>query len=152
MTLSLRPLTLDTWDDCIDLKVRDDQREFIAPNLYSIAEAQFYPGTVCRAVYADETMVGFLMYGPDAGYSPPNERDAAYAVVRLMIDQEHQGKGYGHAAMEAAINEIVATDRCQSIYLSFTPENARAERLYRRLGFLPTGGVADGEVVFRLAF
>ncbi len=152
MAVTLRPLTIDTWDDCIDLKVRDDQTEFIASNLYSIAEAQFYPGTVCRAVYADETMVGFLMYGPDAGYSPVNERDAAYAVVRLMIDQEHQGKGYGYTAMAAAIGEIRATARCRYVYLSFTPENSRAERMYRRLGFLPTGVVADGETVVRLMF
>lgn len=150
MAVTLRPLTLDTWDDCIDLKVRDDQTEFVASNLYSIAEAQFYPGTVCRAVYADETMIGFLMYGPDAGYSPANERDAAYAIVRLMIDQAHQGKGYGYAAMEAAIDEITAMAQCRYIYLSFTPENSRAERMYRRLGFLPTDVIADGEAVFRL--
>lgn len=152
MTVTIRPLTLDTWDDCIELKVRDDQTEFIASNLYSVAEAQFYPGTVCRAIYADETMVGFLMYGPDAGYAPESKRDTAYAIVRLMIDQAHQGKGCGYAAMKAAIDEIKATAQCHCIYLSFAPDNSVAERLYRRLGFLPTGATADGETVFRLMF
>ncbi len=150
MCVTLRPLTRDTWENCIDLTVRDDQTEFVASNLYSLAEAQFYPGTVCRAIYADETMVGFLMYGPDAGYAPATERDTAYAVVRLMIDQAYQGHGYGYAAMQAAIDEIKSHTACRSIYLSFAPENTGAERLYRRLGFLPTGTVADGETVFRL--
>jgi diamine N-acetyltransferase len=150
MSVTIRPLTLETWDECINLKVRDDQTEFVASNLYSIAEAQFYPGTVCRAIYTDEIMVGFLMYGPDAGYSPEDERDTAYAIVRLMIDQAHQGNGYGYAAMLAAIHEIKSLARCQYIYLSFTPDNIGAERLYRHLGFLPTGAIADGEIVFRL--
>lgn len=150
MTVSLRELTRDTWHQCIDLQVREDQQDFVASNLYSIAEAQFYPGMVYRAIYADDTMIGFLMYGPDAEYTSYPERDGAYAIVRLMIDQAHQGKGYGRAVIEEVIRQLKTEVACRSVYLSFAPENHVAERLYRRLGFQPTGALLDGEVVFRL--
>ena len=150
VTISLRELTADNWDQCLDLEVTEAQKEFVADNLYSIAEAQFYPGTICHAIYADETMVGFAMYGPDQGYSPEQERDSAYAIVRLMIDKSHQGRGYGRAAMELLIRHIQKVQNCGAIYLSSAPENRAAERLYRSLGFEATGEVHDGEVVFRL--
>jgi diamine N-acetyltransferase len=37
----IRPVTKGNWKDLIRLKVREDQPHFVAPNLYSIAEAQF---------------------------------------------------------------------------------------------------------------
>jgi diamine N-acetyltransferase len=149
MTISLRGLTRDTWQDSLDLQLSEEQSRFVAPNVYSLAEAQFYPGTVCRGVYASDTMVGFVMYGPDEGYAPKEERDGAYMVLRLMIDQRHH-QGYGRAVLEEVIRRIRAEPGSRVIYLSTSPENQQADRLYRRLGFLPTGEVSDGEVVYRL--
>ena len=37
----IRPVTKENWKELIKLKVRDDQKHFVASNLYSIAEAQF---------------------------------------------------------------------------------------------------------------
>lgn len=148
MTISLRELTLDTWHQCSELDVAENQRDFVAPNLASIAEAQFYPGTVCRAVYADDTMVGFVMYGPDAEYAP--DEPGAYAFIRLMIDQAHQGKGYGRAAVAAVIDAITRIPGSRVIYTSYVSENIHAGRLYTAMGFQATGRELDGELVVRL--
>ncbi len=150
MNVTLRELTRDTWRACAALRVADDQQNFVASNLYSIAEAQFYPGTLCRAVYAGETMVGFVLYGPDDEYAPVDERPGAYALVRLMIDRAHQGKGYGRAALETVIDTVQREAGARLLYLSAVPENVPALALYRSAGFLPTGAVLDGEVVLRL--
>ena len=151
MTITLRELTQDTWSECAGLAVCEDQRGFVAPNLKSIAEVQFYPGMVCRAVYADETMVGLMMFGPDDGYAPLEERPSAYALVRLMIDQRYQGRGYGRAALETLIAYLRAERGCRALYLSYVPGNTQAERLYSDIGFRPTGLVQEGEIVLRLA-
>ncbi|GAB4208027.1 MAG: GNAT family N-acetyltransferase [Roseiflexaceae bacterium] len=150
MTVELRELTSDNWHDCIDLKLAESQQGFVAPNLYSLAEAQFYPGTLCRAVYAGETMVGFVMFGPDAEYTSGDERAGAYALVRLMIDHAHQGKGYGRAALLAVLALLQRETSARVVYTSAVPENTAALALYRSAGFLPTGAVLDGEVVLRL--
>jgi diamine N-acetyltransferase len=39
--IELRPVTKDNWGALIKLKVREDQKNFVASNLYSIAQAQF---------------------------------------------------------------------------------------------------------------
>jgi diamine N-acetyltransferase len=67
-----------------------------------------------------------------------------------MVDEQHQGQGYGRAAMQEVISRLKATPDCTEIKISFVPENSVAERLYRSLGFQHTGLVIDGETVLRL--
>jgi len=148
MAITLRELTRDTWEECIDLDVAEHQRYFVSSNLVSLAEAQFYPGTVCRAVYSDEVMVGFVMYGPDMEYAP--EEQGAYAFVRLMIDRKYQRKGYGRAAIAAVIEAIRNIPDSRVLYTSYVPENIQAGQLYAAMGFHPTGRELDGELIVRL--
>lgn len=142
--ITLQPITRDNFHLVIDLKVGDGQETFVAPNLYSIAEAQVSPGFVPLAIYEDETLVGFLMYGPDP------DAPGDYWIIRLMIDQDHQGRGYGRAAMQQAIGRIKAEPEVRRILTSYVPDNAGAARLYASLGFADTGLIEEGEVVVLL--
>lgn len=136
MTVSLRPLTADNWREASQLQVAEDQQNYVAPNLYSIAESRFEPTCVLLAIYADEKMVGFLMY------------DAAdYYIVRFMIDARYQGKGYGRAAMLLLLDQFEQERAHLSASLSFVPGNTAAERLYERVGFRKTGEMHEGELV-----
>ncbi len=146
MTLTFRPVNRDNFYQVICLDVRADQKTFVASNAVSIAETTIHPDWEALAIYADETLVGFTMWGKDDQY-PVEE----WWIIRLMIDQAQQGKGYGRAAMEALIPRIQARTGGKAIFLSFEPENAVAEALYRSLGFQPTGRVEGGEIVYRLA-
>ena len=148
MQVTLRELTAETWPECVSLQVAEDQQAYVASNLVSLAEAHFYPGTIVRAVYAGATMVGFVMYGPDAEYAP-GEKPGAYALVRLMIDRAYQGKGHGRKALEAVIAAIGKAACCPAIYTSTAPENRLALTLYTRAGFELTGRILDGELVLR---
>ena len=148
MAITLRELTRDTWEECVDLDVAEHQRNFVSSNLVSLAEAQFYPGTVCRAVYSDEVIIGFVMYGPDAEYAP--EEQGAYAFVRLMIDQHYQGKGYGRAAFAAVIDAIRNIPESRVLSTSYDPENTHAGHLYESMGLQQTGRVLDGEIIVAL--
>ena len=146
MTVTLRPITRDNLWAVVGLKLHPDQEAFVEDNVASIAEAYVEPTFVPLAVYADEALVGFAMYGqhPTTG---------AWWVIRLMIDHAHQGKGYGRAAMEAMIAMMTERVGCEAIVTSFVPANAVAAGLYASLGFLPTGEIEDGEplVCLRLA-
>ena len=144
MTVSLRAVTGDTLDAIVALAVADSQRGFVAPNVYSLAQAAVMPELVPRAVYADETPVGFVMYGFDA------EEDA-YCISRLMIDSAYQGKGYGRQAMALVLMDIRAREpRRDACFISFEPHNTAARALYESFGFVPDGRVEDGELVYRL--
>ena len=144
MTVSLRPVTRENLSAVLDLKVAEAQRRFVAPNVLSLAQAAVMPEMRPRAVYADDTPVGFVMYGLDA-------EEGAFCIDRLMIDAAHQGKGYGREALKRTVEEI----RCEAparpvVFLSFVPDNAAAQNLYLRFGFVPDGREAGGETVYRL--
>lgn len=149
MTLSIQPVTKENWNALIKLKVRENQIHFVASNLYSIAESKFgfdesdgshwdlYP----YGIYDDETPVGFLMYGYNFQYT-----DFQAFILRLMIDQNQQGKGYGKFGMEKMLETFRSDERIQSVGISYEPENHGARKLYASLGFVETGKMLDGEV------
>jgi diamine N-acetyltransferase len=143
MTVTLRPITRENLWAVVDLKLHPGQEDFVAQNIDSIANASVEPTFVPLAVYAGDALVGFAMYGqhPESG---------AWWVIRLMIDRDHQGKGYGRAAMEAVIAMMVERIGCDEIVTSFNPANAVALGLYTSLGFQPTGEIEDGEPLVRL--
>ncbi len=145
MEITLRDITKDNWRECIDLKVGLGQENFVASNLYSLAESKFEPEWTPLTIYSGETMVGFTMYGRD-------DRDGSYWIIRLMVDAAHQGRGYGRAAMAEVIRRLRALPDCREIKISFAPENIAAEKLYLDLGFQRTGLIEEGEVVLRLAW
>jgi diamine N-acetyltransferase len=137
--IRLRPITAENWQACADLRVARSQEAFVAPNLYSIAEAQFYPPITTRAIYCGTTLVGFVAYGFRDEADPDDPiLGWTWQILRFMIDQEYQGRGLGLAAMRATIAAIVASPKHRPgdpLYLTYRPENDVAARLYAHLGF-----------------
>jgi diamine N-acetyltransferase len=143
--ISLKEVDRHNFFDVIDLKVGEEQKSFVATNLFSLAQAKAYPECQCLAIYHEEELVGFTMYCMDFD-------DKEYWIYRLMIDAKYQSKGYGKAAMEKLIEQIKEDKDHQVIYLSFEPENDRAKELYEKLGFEADGRVIDGEIVYKLGY
>jgi diamine N-acetyltransferase len=144
----IRPVTRENWKDLIRLKVREDQTNFVAANLYSIAEAQFgddYDGHWDLhpfGIYDDNgTPVGFLMYG----FNFDHPKQQAF-IIRLMVDEKHQGKGFGRFGMQKMLETFRADERIQTLGISYEPENEAARKLCASLGFEETGEVVGEEV------
>jgi diamine N-acetyltransferase len=139
-TIELREITMENFRECIDLSVAEHQGGLVASNMYSLAEAKADGVSNPLAVYADGRMVGFTMYcfDPKSGIG---------YIDRLMVAADHQGRGYGRAAMTEVIERLRGTAGCRCIRTSFEPTNAVAEALYESLGFRRTGEIHDGEVV-----
>jgi len=146
--VELRPVTEQNWKALIKLKVSDDQSHFVASNLYSIAEAQFgfedeghwdfHP----FGAYVDEQPVGFVMYCFNFAHS----RFQAF-IMRLMVDQQFQGRGYGREIMQLVLHEFRANEQIRDVGISYEPENAPARKLYASLGFVEPGEMLDGETL-----
>ncbi len=145
MNIELRPVTKSNFETVISLEVSDDQQQYVASNLYSIAESKIFPECIPLAIYESNRPIGFLMYAF-------NPNDESYWVCRLMIDRYFQGKGYGKKTMQAVINEIRKRPDCTHLKLSIEPGNQGAEHLYASLGFIKTGELVDGEEVMCLDF
>lgn len=142
-TVSLREITQETVSSILNLRVTEAQKQFVASNAVSIAEAHFSTEAWFRAIYADETPVGFLMLSdqPDKG---------EYFLWRFMVDVQHQGKGYGRRALELLIEHVKTRPNAKALFLSHVPGPGSPEGFYRKLGFEHTGEQAGKELVMKL--
>lgn len=144
----LRPVTKENWEDLIKLKVREDQKNFVASNLYSIAQAQFgeeFEGHWDLhpfGIYDEETPVGFLMYGLNLSHP----KYQAF-IIRLMVDGKYQGRGFGRFGMEKMLEIFRADERINEVGISYEPENEGARKLYASLGFVETSEMVEGETL-----
>ncbi len=98
------------------------------------------------AIYEGDEMVGFVMYNIEQ-----TKGEGAF-ISRVMIDHNHQGKGYGKAAFALLLEQIKteAGPQCNHIGISYEPANDVARKLYASFGFAETGEIEHGEVVARL--
>jgi diamine N-acetyltransferase len=142
--VSLREITADTVRAICALETSDAQKGFVSPNSVSIAQAHFHPTARFKAIYADDTPVGFIMW------RPAEEPDACY-LWRFMIDQSHQGRGYGRAALQLWL-ESLTTQAIRMVKTSYVAGDAGPREFYRSLGFQDAGEVKpNGEWPMTLA-
>src|SRR5215217_6206163 len=141
--VEFRNINATNFWQVINLRVAEDQQNFVAPNVRSIAECVPYPHLVPNAIFAGDQLVGFALYGRDLD-------TGKYWIVRLMIDAAHQSKGFGKAATRILIDNMKGLPGCTEINLSFVTGNTAAEELYRSVGFEPTGDINEsGEIIMR---
>lgn len=145
MAIRLVPITKQNWEEAARLEVLPEQIDFIAPNVWSIAETQFYPWTTRCAILDDQSMVGFLVYGRDPD-------DGQWWLHRFMIDLRFQRRGFGRAALLQLIARLRAETGCTGVTVGYQPENIAAELLYLAAGFRKGPPAPWGESTARLDF
>ncbi|RKU20950.1 GNAT family N-acetyltransferase [Candidatus Poribacteria bacterium] len=132
--VSLRPITPENLDECISLKVANHQKGFVDSNIYFLARAAVSPTYHPFGIYdadahhqANRSMVGFVMYGLS---------NARGFILRLMIDEKFQRRGYGRAAIVEVIRRLKLHPEVERIATSYDKKNEAAARLYESLGFV----------------
>jgi diamine N-acetyltransferase len=138
----LVPVDKDNFRECVKLPTGEDHKH-VAPNVYSIAQAQFIPGAKSCCIYHGDEMVGYTLYH----LSQEEDQRQQLWISRLMIAEEQRGKGYGRAALQQLIAEA-RQQSCVEVGLSTHPDNFKAIGLYESLGFRATGKIEDGEMIY----
>ncbi|GIJ07236.1 GNAT family N-acetyltransferase [Micromonospora andamanensis] len=140
--ITLRPVDDDNWRAVADVAPRDDQRDWVpalAARYLLLTERSEVWNSL--AAYADDTVVGHVMWGVD--------EDGSRWIGGMLIDAAQQGCGVGRAVVRTLCDWLAAQGR--PVRLSYHPENSSAARLYASLGFAPTGVWEDDELVAELA-
>lgn len=140
----LAPIDDDNVKAVCRLTVAPGQEDFVADNVWSLAEAYAnYAYAWPRAIVRDDRVAGFLMLEIDLD----EEQGRHYWLWRLMVGADHQRQGVGAAAIELACDEVRSRGGT-TLYTSWVPGEAGPEPFYLGLGFAPTGEVdEDGEIV-----
>jgi diamine N-acetyltransferase len=141
--VSLSEVTAETVRLICRLDVSEEQKHHVAPNAVSIAEAYFEPKAWFRAIYADETPVGFLML-----YDNPDK--ALYFLWRYMVDTRYQKLGFGKRAMDLLLEHVRTRPGAKELTLSCHPGEDGPEPFYRHYGFTRTGNWMESECEMRI--
>ena len=136
--VTLREVDDDNVQAVIDLSVADDQVDFVAPNVKSLAQAFATTKVWVRAVYLDDDPVGFVMLSDD-------HEQPRYYLWRFMIDADHQGQGIGRRAMELLHDYVRTRPQGDRVYLTYVPADGGPGPFYRSLGYVDTGREHGGE-------
>jgi diamine N-acetyltransferase len=147
--LQLVEITAQTLFPVIRLAVAADQRHFVAENAVSIAQAHFEPAAWFRALEANGEPVGFAMlHDPSLpGVVLDAESEPAMVTLwRFMIDERFQRRGYVRHAIDLLTDHVRTRPGITRFATSWVPGPVNPGPFYRRLGFVETGRIVDGEV------
>lgn len=151
MTLTLRKITDENCQAVAALRLAPGQDRFVSSVESSLAEAAREPHGKpwFRAVYAGDEPVGFVMLSWNVDPRPP-EIHGPWFLWKLLIDQQHQRRGYGSEVVRK-VAQLVQAEGASELLTSYVPGDGGPAGFYQRLGFVPTGELdADGEVILRL--
>ena len=152
--VSLREMSKHDVRAVCMLDVGPNQAHLVAPNAVSIAQAHFNPQAWFRAIYADESPVGFAMledWSQVARQTPDLIHNTQSVMLwRFMIDHRYQKMGFGEQALRLIITHARTRPNVTSLLLSFVPGENNPEPFYQRFGFVRTGEEDEGELIMRL--
>jgi RimJ/RimL family protein N-acetyltransferase len=133
------------------LATHHSQEQFVAPMWASTVDAcavylddageRLVPWT--QAIVADGVVAGFVMC------AMPTAAEPYWYLWRLLIDRMHQRRGIGAYAIAAVVEHVRSAGGAE-LRTSWVPARGGPEPFYRRLGFVETGEIDDGEVVAAL--
>ena len=148
MPLMPRPVERTDLSPLFKMAVLPDQKSFVAPNEFTLAQAAYEPGAQVFCLWSGETRVGLMavMDFRDAVDLEAHDDPQGAYLWRLLIDPAHQRRGHGRAAVHWFL-DWARSRGCQTAATSAAQGNAVALALYQSCGFQETGIVSDGEIV-----
>jgi diamine N-acetyltransferase len=151
MTIELAEIGEHNLASVLAVTVSARQRDFVGTVREALDEAADCPegNPWYRAVVVDGTVVGFVMVSWNVEPDPP-DIIGPWFLWKLIVDQQHQGRGIG-AAVVRAVAAIVGAEGGTELLTSYVPADDGPAGFYARLGFVPTGDVdSEGETIVSL--
>ena len=153
--LEFRGINKDNFYDVCMLDVNDEDKEFVASNKMSLAEAYLFKtmGAYVLPIAIDRNRVpiGFTMITKgNIGDNIKGEYINNYCVLRMMIEAKHQNKGLGKLALKQLIEIIKSISVNETfIWVSTEEKNAKAIHVYEMNGFKKTKDYCGEEIILK---
>jgi GNAT superfamily N-acetyltransferase len=147
----LREVTDENRQAVLAIRVAPAQVRFVGTVAGALEDASQSPEGKpwYRAIYAGEQPVGFIMLSWDVTPEPPRII-GPWFLWKLLVDERHQGRGHGRAAVRL-VADIVRANGAAELLTSCIPGDEGPELFYRRIGFSSTGDVDEkGEIILVL--
>ncbi len=144
--LHLSEINRDNWREATFVTSDPEQKcpldeEWTTSSAFSIVQSVFEPEWESRVIMDDQRIIGFVFYGFWQEKQAP-------LFCRYIIDIAEQGKGYGQKALPVIVDEILSKYQSDVVYLTLDAGNKRAIHIYEKFGFMNTGEVYEGEMIY----
>ena len=149
--VSLREITDQNREAVVGLRVAASQDAYVSSVADSLEEARNSTegNPWYRAIYAEGEPVGFVMLSWNVTPDPPRII-GPWFLWKLLIDERHQGRGYGREAVKL-VADIAREHGASELLTSCVVGESSPEPFYRQIGFVPTGEQDEkGEIVLAL--
>jgi diamine N-acetyltransferase len=145
--VALRPITDANREEVEALAVTPDQARYVSGVRESIREAEREPDAhaLYWAIYAEETLVGFVMIADEV--DDPDY--IAHYLWKLLIDERYQRRGFGTATLDLIV-EYFRNRGVGAMWTSAGQGEGSPVTFYERYGFKRTGALHGNEVLLRL--
>ena len=153
--LEFRGINKDNFYDVCMLDVNDEDKEFVASNKMSLAEAYLFKTmgayVLPIAIYRNRVPIGFTMITKgNIGDNIKGEYINNYCILRMMIEAKHQNKGLGKLALKQLIEIIKSISVNETfIWVSTEEKNAKAIHVYEMNGFKKTKDYCGEEIILK---
>lgn len=128
MNIEFRVIDKSNYDQCIKLKTSEEQKRFVATNVFSLVQSAYEPNLYPLGVYKNDKMVGFILYDFD-------DEINGWSMSRFMIDEKFQNQGIGKVALNKFIKFFIEQYGHIQLYTSAEVDNTIAINLYESMGF-----------------
>ncbi|MGN6379296.1 MAG: GNAT family N-acetyltransferase [Gaiellales bacterium] len=127
------------------MSVSAAQLQFVSSVGGSLREAAEHPGAhaICWGLYDEDTPVGFVMIADEVD-GPPY---VPHFLWKLLIDERHQRRGYGTAALDLVVEYFRGRPGVEEITTSAGEGQGSPIPFYERYGFERTGKIVDDDEV-----
>jgi diamine N-acetyltransferase len=145
VTVQLRDIVTDTDREAVlRLRRRPGQERYLGSMEShfedAVADAQACPRM--WSVHDGEVLVGFVMISdgiPADVLAADDDIVGPYYLWRLLIDERHQGRGYGAATIDAVLAYLKDRPGADVLFTSCEPGDGSPQPFYLHYGFTLTG-------------
>ena len=123
------------WD-ALNLKVAQEQAEFVLEAKSSIAMGLMYPTKKTFIQMEGQVCVGLLVLDI-------NPKKEYYHIDIILVDKRYQGRGYGKHILEFAVETLKAAG-AKSLKIGVNRFNYGAQKIYMDAGFTPKSIYEEG--------
>lgn len=152
MEVNIRQCTISDFEDLLDLAIQTFDDAFRAANTAANFEAYVdqafnrdkfaaelaHPHSAFYFIFADGRLAGYMKLNVLDAQTDLQDDGDAFEIERIYVKKEYQGRGYGKAMLEYAL-ELARQAGKKYAWLGVWEKNKNAIRFYQRLGFHQAG-------------
>lgn len=132
--IEFKNIDKENYIECISLKLKEHQKDFVAENAQSLLDAYYLDGLETLGIYHNNKMVGFILYDYDSELQ-------GWSISRFMIGDEYQGKGFGKTALKLFLDEFSSKFENKPLYACISIHNKNTISLFEKFDFKFVGEI-----------